>query len=312
MTYDTVVKRRLCFNSGHTGHRENKCCSRGCYKCKAKHHTSLCSKIEGNEASGDHNAILHGYSPSVEENSLAVIVPMKIHGVTFWAYLDTGSGKNFISKDAIKKLKLMPSCYETRHVVTMNGDKEQSVVDGQASESVEITGSKMWDFTTVKRPPLRELKEKYKHIEGKTFYRTASEEYPIYIILGDITYCKIRTTQVYKDQPEDPVVKGTIFGWVIHGGTDYSDTRCMYVKEVTEYERLYSLDVLGVEDRREDDPLTVYTEFQENINKRADGRYEVSVPWIPGAVLSNTNEEPSRRRLHTVERKLCQSEELRK
>ena len=203
--------------------------------------------------------------------------------------------------------------YETRHVVTVNGDKEQSMpvfnvtinaVDGQANESVEITGSKTWDFTTVKRPPLRELKEKYKHVEGKTFYRTASEEYPIHVIPGDITYCKIRTTQVYKGQPEDPVVEGTTFVWVIHGGTDYSDIRCMYVKGVTEYERLYSLDVLGVEDRREDDPLTVYTEFQENINKRADGRYEVSVSWIPGAVLLNTNEEPSRRRLRGVERKL--------
>ena len=133
-TYDTVAKRRqffvekrLCFNCGRAGHRENKCRIRGCYKCKAKHHTSLCSKIEGNKASGDHNAILHGYSPSVEEKSLPAIVPLKTHGVTFWANLDTGSGRNFIPKGAIKKLKLTPVRYETHHVVTVNGDKEQSM-----------------------------------------------------------------------------------------------------------------------------------------------------------------------------------------
>jgi len=37
----------------------------------------------------------------------------------------------------------------------------------------------------------------------------------------------------------------------------------------------------------------------------------VGVPWIPGAKLSNTNEEPSRRRLHNVERKLKRNEELK-
>ena len=35
----------------------------------------------------------------------------------------------------------------------------------------------------------------------------------------------------------------------------------MYVRETDEYERLYSLDVLGVENRKEDDELDVYKEF---------------------------------------------------
>ena len=54
----------------------------------------------------------------------------------------------------------------------------------------------------------------------------------------------------------------------------------------------------------EDNQLDVYKEFQESISKRSDGRYKVGVPWIPGAKLSNTNEEPRRRRLYNVERKL--------
>ena len=84
----------------------------------------------------------------------------------------------------------------------------------------------------------------------------------------------------------------------------------MYVRETDEYERLYSLDVLGVEDRGEDDQLEVYKEFQESISKRSDGRYEVGVPWIPATKLSNTNEEPSRRPLHNVEQKLGRKEKL--
>ena len=92
-------------------------------------------------------------------------------------------------------------------------------------------------------------------------------------------------------------------------GEEYSDSKCMYVKETNDYERLYSLHVLGVEDRGEDNQLDVCMEFQENITRRNDSNYEVSVPWIPGAELSNTNEEPSRRRLYNVARKLNRNDE---
>ena len=82
----------------------------------------------------------------------------------------------------------------------------------------------------------------------------------------------------------------------------------MFVKESSDYEKLYSLDVLGIEDRGEADLLDVCREFQENITRGNDGKYEVGVPWIPGVKLSNTNEE---RRLCNVERKLKRNEGLK-
>ena len=91
------------------------------------------------------------------------------------------------------------------------------------------------------------------HTRDKQFYMTATEEYPIHVILGDSTYRKIRTEQTLKGRPEDPIVGGTTFGWIIHGGEDYAGDKCMFVKEAAEYEKLYSLDVLGVEVRVEDD-----------------------------------------------------------
>ncbi len=69
--------------------------------------------------------------------------------------------------------------------------------------------------------------------------------------------------------------------------------------------------MLGVEDRGEKDQSTVYAIFQENITRKKDGRYEVSVPWLLGAVLSSTNEEPSRKRLHNVNRTLKQNQQLK-
>lgn len=60
-----------------------------------------------------------------------------------------------------------------------------------------------------------------------------------------------------KGRPEDLTVDGTTFGWVIHGGEDYADNKFMCIKEANEYEKLYSVDVLGVEDRAEHDQSEV-------------------------------------------------------
>ena len=86
---------------------------------------------------------------------------------------------------------------------------------------------------------------------------------------------------------------------------------CSPEKQVTMSGTLYSLDVLGVEDRGESSQLDVHTEFVENISRQADGRYKVNVPWIPGRKLAETNETQSRQRLQRVEKKLEQDMKLK-
>ena len=183
-------------------------------------------------------------------------------------------------------------------------------VDGQARERIEVTGAKMADFTTIRRPDLSTLKWKYEHTKDKRFYKNTGDDYTIHLILGDSTYCRIRTEDVFKGKPGEPIVEGTTFGWVVHGG-DRATDGCLYTREASDYERLYSLDVLGVEDRGESSQLDVHTEFNENISRNADGRYEVNVPWIPGRKLAETNEIQSRQRLQRVEKKLEQNMKLK-
>ena len=69
-------------------------------KCQSKQHTGVCNRLRGNETETwqKSNAVLNGYIPSFEEKSLPAIVPLKLKRITFWAHLDTGSGRNFISK----------------------------------------------------------------------------------------------------------------------------------------------------------------------------------------------------------------------
>ena len=316
-TYKTLESRRkfltdnrLCYNCGRGGHIGHRCRSRGCFNCKGRHHTSICDRKE--------NPVLTVYTPSAEE-TLPAIIPVKINGTTLWAYLDTGSGRNFISEEAIKRLQLNPVRHETRQIVTLSGTQKQSMpifdltidsVDGQARERIEVTGAKMADFTTIRRPNLSTLKWKYEHTKDKRFYKNTGDDYTIHLILGDSTYCRIRTEDVFKGKPGEPIVEGTTFGWVIHGG-DRATDGCLYIREASDYERLYSLDVLGVEDRGESSQLDVHAEFNENISRNADGRYEVNVPWIPGRKLAETNEIQSRQRLRRVEKKLEQNMKLK-
>ena len=49
---------------------------------------------------------------------------MKIQDVTPWAFFNTGSGRNFISGEAARKLKLAASRYETHQMVTLHGAKK--------------------------------------------------------------------------------------------------------------------------------------------------------------------------------------------
>ena len=183
-------------------------------------------------------------------------------------------------------------------------------LDGKASKKIQVTGTKLRDFTTVRRSDINKLKEQYEHNKDKRLYKQIGDEYPIHVILGDSTYCRIRTEEVYKGQPGEPIVEGTTFGWVIHGGND-SDSQSFFSRDTSDYERLYNLDVLGVRDRGEDDELDVYTEFKENIVRKQDGRYGVNIPWIPGAKLDGTNEEQGRRRLQNMDMKLKQKEHLK-
>ena len=44
-----------------------------------------------------------------------------------WAYLDTGSARNFISLDAARMLNLKPKRHEPREIVTLNWITKQSM-----------------------------------------------------------------------------------------------------------------------------------------------------------------------------------------
>ena len=105
------MDHNFCFNCGSSGHRAEQCRRRGCLKCKHKHHTSICD-IDRERAACRMKCHKPGYTTYAEEKVLPSIIPVCVEGEILWAYLDTGSSRNFISREAVKKLKLKPACRE--------------------------------------------------------------------------------------------------------------------------------------------------------------------------------------------------------
>ena len=60
--------------------------------------------------------------------------------------------------------------HETKEIITVNSSTKQSLpifevviesLDGKAQEEIELTGSKLSDFTTITRPDINKLKHEY-------------------------------------------------------------------------------------------------------------------------------------------------------
>ena len=71
--------------------------------------------------------MLTSYSPSANERSLPAIIHVKMKGETFWAYLDSGAGRNFITSEAAKRLNLKPERHEVREILAVNGSERKSM-----------------------------------------------------------------------------------------------------------------------------------------------------------------------------------------
>ena len=107
-------------------------------------------------------------------------------------------------------------------------------LDGESCEEVEFTGSKLADFTTVRRPDMNQRKLKYSHTKDKRFYVTSTGEHQVQLILGHSIYSKIKTERVFKGHPGEPLVEETTSRWVVHAGDEYeSGNSCMYMSLMT-------------------------------------------------------------------------------
>ena len=99
----------------------------------------------------------------------------------------------------------------------------------------------------MKEPQVR---NKYDHLKGLYIPDSTDGRYVIHLLIGDPMFTEIHTGKSAKGNPGEPIGDKTLFGWAVLGekGESYHN----YFTKTTsdEYEGLYQLDVLEVEDRK--------------------------------------------------------------
>ena len=114
-------------------------------------------------------------------------------------------------------------------------------------------------------------------MKNKTFCYTQNGSCTIHLIIEEKTFGRMRTEAVCKGVEGNPVMDEASFGWLVRGGDDYTDDQCMFVRENSDCERLFSPDVRGIEDRG-NTGSEILNDFTENVVRKETGRYEVSFP----------------------------------
>ena len=92
-----LKKNRLCFNCAKSGHAVSQCKSRGCGRCNARHHTSICERTFTTIPPKSKSPSDRFYGAYDHQKTLHSSVLAKVNGVQTWIMLDSGAGSSYIS-----------------------------------------------------------------------------------------------------------------------------------------------------------------------------------------------------------------------
>ena len=134
-------------------------------------------------------------------------------------------------------------------------------------------------------------------------------ELPIHIILE----ARIKVPEMPGvGSPGEPVAELTRFGWVIMSREHEIDINNLMLSKtsIDDYEKLYNLEVLGVQEIPKTHENIVHTNFKEQLKQSDEGWYETGLMWKQGKENLQSNEKGSLRRLQNLIVKLQKSPDL--
>ena len=250
-----LKEKRVCFNCTGFGHRAADCPSKGCQYCNAKHHSSVCDK------KSDGVLLATG-----EVGVVYPVVIVKVEGVTCRALLDTGSGSTYVSNRLVEEIGKKPIKCEHRQIDMMMSSAtnvcsfEVSNTQGTFNLKVDVTKVQKKELLSLPNPKYEEIINKFEHLRGVVIEDTdEKEELPVHMIIGTSEFSKIETpTKPRVGKPGEPLAGLTLFRWMMMSPWHELEYRKFYFARSSsseDYERLCSLDVLGIESRSEQNPV---------------------------------------------------------
>ena len=280
-----LKKRRLCFNCTGANHKATECRTKsGCQHCGARHHTSICDKPS------DQVLLATG-----EQRVIYPIVIVTINGVKCRALLDTGAGSSYISEKLVSLLGKRPVLKQNRQIDMMLStvnkkfeiyNVEIQSLKGDFKLEVDVSKVDREELLSVKNPKYQHVLRKYKHLHGVTMDDVSEKtELPVHLILGASECAKIKTsTKACVGKPGEPVVEYTKFGWtLISPGEEIEIEKSFFAKSsIVDYEKLCSLDVLGLKDSDDGNQSSTFEEFKDQLERKPEGFYETGLLWKSG------------------------------
>ncbi len=313
-----LTKQRLCYNCTGSSHRANDCPSHSkCQRCGRRHHTSICDNDAKNEGKGKKLLI----SCEMNPEGIFPVVRVKVDGVECRALIDSGAGSSYASAKLINLLRKKPVEVATKRVdMLMNSQEvlletyeaDVEAINADFRMHVNLTKVNKEELLFVDNPRYGEVIKKYPHLHGvEVIEDDVKAQLPIHVVLSSGDYARIKTdTRPRVGGEGQPIAEFTKLGWfVMSPGKEFNQTK-MFLTQTsrTDYDDLCRLDVLGLEDKPENDQEQVYAEFKEQLVRSNQGWYEASLPWRGNHPPLPTNEKGSISRLSSLVRKLERTE----
>ena len=256
-----------------------------------------------------------------EQGVVHPVVIVKVEGVVCRALLDTGAGSSYVLVQLIEKIGKKPIKREHRQIDMMLSTKTTkieiyNVEVGSLNESfslrLDVSKVDRGELLTVPNPKYEEMIRRFAHLRGVHMEeKSEKDELPIHVIIGARDYSKIKTsTKPRVGRPGEPVAELTNFGWAIMSpGHEADFTNMFFAKStVADYERLCSLDILGLEENEVRD--SVYQDFRAQLKRTEDGRYQTGLIWKSDISELPNNKAGSRARSGKLMQRLERQPEL--
>ena len=316
-----LSNKKLCFNCCGKSHQASKCRStRNCAICNGRHHTSICDGGAPAKSTGaSAQPMMMSAEEKREQPPVYPMVVVKIMGVQCRAVLDTLAGSSYVSAGLIDYIKAKKSGDVTRDIEMMFCTKSQKmsiykldVHDNSGNlvlRKTEFSKVDRHELLKLPNPKYEQLKRRYSHLQPVIMDDMDTKPFlPVHIILGTGEYNNIKTaTAPLLGNPGEPTAELTKLGWTMMspGESIKNSIPTFLTKHTTavDFEELCRIDVLGVQDVPDGDQTEVLRNFEEQVTRLDDGRYETGLLWKPNHPPLPTNEAQSKARLRGVLRK---------
>ena len=251
-------------------------------------------------------------------------VVAKVGSLDVRIMIDTGASSSYVCSDIITELSLKPKrreqrCIEqmygtvTKHVDIFDIHIESTAVAG-FSLDVECIHAEKGILTLLPNPNVKTLKRNFGQLRRLPLCdeENISKELPVHIILGAADYQRIRSTRkpiLGADPDQDPGAEYTMLGWVLCGQTESNDKpvdkEFFLSSSQSEFEKLCSLDVLGLVDKqRATSDEQFHEDFSENLKQTENGSYVTRLPWKVDHPVLPENRDLAEARLRATTKRL--------